>query len=100
MSIITATSLNALESKFNPHSLGVEIINESQLTYNKILTAINNGYLPILRKEDTGETRMDVTYQQIIAFGASDGFYGAYTSYADYSATSASAVMIKGGGLS
>lgn len=47
--IITTNSLNQLENKLTSNGLGVEIITPEELTYNKILTAINNGILPVLK---------------------------------------------------
>lgn len=45
---ITASLLNELENKFTAHGLGYESIAESELTYQKCMDIIENGYMPVL----------------------------------------------------
>ena len=54
--ILTVEVLNQSENKFTPHGLGIEAIEASALTYNSALTALNNGYLPIIKILDAGVT--------------------------------------------
>lgn len=50
MTTITSTLLNELENKFTQHGLGYEYIPDEELTYQKCVDAIENGYYPILEQ--------------------------------------------------
>ena len=88
--IITTSSLNSLENLFSPHSLGIEVINGESLTYNSVLSAINNNYLPVIKFVD----EWDVTqFGAVYAYGLSNGYYVEAGSYTIFQANSVTSIM-------
>ena len=86
MTTITSTLLNELENKFTQHGLGYEYIPDAELTYQKCVDAIENGYMPLL---DDGEI--------ISQYGITNNTYCISLSFSDYyySASSPTEIMTR-----
>ena len=97
--IIQASNLNDIENSFSPHALGIEALNESSFTYNDVLAAINNHYLPIIKSIVDG----GFSYGVVGTFGYDTNVnkYFVDTTNCTYTSNSPSIVMVStsGGGF-
>ena len=87
MTTITSTLLNELENKFTQHGLGYECIPYAELTYQKCVDAMNNGYLPMM--EFLGSPHQLYRIEQISTTSYKCYFRPNYT----YAASSSTEIM-------
>ncbi len=87
MTTITSALLNELENKFTQHGLGYEYIPDAELTYQKCVDTIENGYMPLL---DGGNMKRYMIIDNIY-------YITLYNSDAEYSASSPTEIMTLNG---
>ena len=91
--ILTIEALNQLENKLTPHGMGLEIINESELTYNAVTTAITNGYLPVIKTIYNYNEDYSISYYDIYGASEYNSKYYVYTNAGSYTSSSINAIM-------
>jgi len=87
--IITAQAMNNLDQLYTAHGQGIQPLYDEAsgktpaFTYNNVVSAIDNGYLPVLvENSDT-----DVAYRMISTFETNLNGYGVYVASTYYSAS-------------